>query len=142
MYPVPIAGKPFRERSGVYLFNMLIYGDAEVRDQVFPLDAELYSNFYFPGVVTGYALLGWILSYFQIRFISAPNAIESYSWMTLALWTVFPGSLSVLSQMYVYAFWPIYVYMGFKTLASPQPLSLSGKHRGFTGTCFIEVEQA
>jgi len=132
IYPVPIVGKPFRESSGVYLYNMLIYGDPEVLDQVFPLDAELYSNFHFPGVVAGYALLGCVLSYFQFRFMSAPNAIESYSWMTLAMWTVFPGSLAVLSQMYVYAFWPMYVYMEFKTLAHPHPLHLSGKQRDCT----------
>ena len=28
----------------------------------------------------------------------------------MALWTVFPGSLSVMSQIYLYSFWPIYVY--------------------------------
>jgi hypothetical protein len=132
VYPIPIVGKPFRESSGVHIFNMLIYGDPDVLDQVVPLDAELYSNFHFPGVAAGYALLGWVLSYFQFRFMSAPNAVESYSWMTLALWTVFPGSLPVLSQMYVYAFWPIYVYMGFNALTHPKALPPSEWQRGFT----------
>jgi hypothetical protein len=132
VYPIPVVGKPFRESSGVYLFNEFIYGDPDVLDQIFPLDAELYVNFHFLGVAAGYALLGWVVSCFQFRFMSAPNAIESYSWMMLALWAVFPGSLPVASQMYVYAFWPIYVYMGFKALAHAEPLRLSARQRGFT----------
>jgi hypothetical protein len=42
--------------------------------------------------------------------------VESYSWMLLALFTIFPGSLPVASQLYVYSFWPIYVYMLVKNV--------------------------
>jgi len=36
----------------------------------------------------------------------------------MALWTVFPGSLAITSQIYVYSFWPIYSYFAAKHLWS------------------------
>jgi O-antigen polysaccharide polymerase Wzy len=116
VYPIPVLGKPFREKSGVFIFNEFIYGDPEVLDQVLPLDAELYVNFHIPGVVVGNILLGWGLCFFQRQFLHAANLVESYSWMLLALFTIFPGSLPVASQLYVYSFWPIYVYMLVKNV--------------------------
>jgi hypothetical protein len=124
LYPVPIFGKAYRVDSGVGIFNMLIYQDPENVDQVIPFDAELYINFHIPGVVAGYALLGLFVCFFQGRFLAAPWAIESYAWLLLGLWTVFPGSLPVLSQMCLYSFWPIYVYFALKaflTVNGPAP---------------------
>lgn len=121
LYPVPVLGKPLRKFSGVHLFNELIYADPDVLDQVFPLGAELYINFHLPGVVVGYGLLGCLLSWFQVRFLSAPTAVESYSWMMFSLWTIFPGSLPVVSQLYIYAFWPIYIYMAYKEFTHVKP---------------------
>jgi hypothetical protein len=54
----------------------------------------------------------------QGKFIAAPNPVESYAWIMLALWTVFPGSLSVTSQIYLYSFWPIYSYFMIKSVSS------------------------
>jgi hypothetical protein len=114
LYPVPVFGKAFRAESGVGILNMLIYQDPEVVDQIISYDAELYLNFHVPGVIVGNALLGWLIRYFQGRFLHAPKAIESYVWLMLALWTIYPGSLPVISQMCVYFFWPIYGYFALK----------------------------
>ena len=110
IYPLPVLGKPFRDISGPVIFNELIYGDTDSLDQIIPLDGELYINFHLAGVVLGSMLLGCFLAWLQGRFVAAPTPVESYAWLMMALWTVFPGSLSVTSQIYVYSFWPIYIY--------------------------------
>jgi hypothetical protein len=118
VYPVPVLGKPFREISGPVIFNDLIYGDTNSLDQIIPLDGELFINFHLAGVVVGYVLLGCFLAWLQGKFLAAPNPLESYAWIMMALWTGFPGSLSVASQIYVYSFWPIYFYFMVKNLRS------------------------
>jgi hypothetical protein len=129
VYPVPVLGKPYRDSSGPVIFNELIYGDADTAlDQVIPQDGELYMNFHLVGVVLGNLLLGGFLAWLQGKFMAAPTPVESYAWVMLAIWTVFPGSLSVASQIYVYSFWPIYTYFTVKhlwswhfTSGSPRP---------------------
>lgn len=116
VYPIPVLGKPFREISGPGIFNELIYGDSDSVDQIIPLPGELYVNLHLAGVVLGGALLGWALACMQGRFVAAPTAVESYAWLMMALWTVFPGSLAVMSQIYLYSFWPIYVYFAARRL--------------------------
>jgi hypothetical protein len=119
VYPIPVLGKPYRDTSGPTIFNELIYGDTDTSlDQIIPLAGELYMNFHLAGVVLGYVLLGCVLAWMQRKFAAAPNPVESYAWLLVALWTVFPGSLSVTSQMYVYSFWPIYSYFVAKRLWS------------------------
>jgi hypothetical protein len=110
VYPIPVLGKPFRDLSGPVIFNELIYGDSDSVDQIIPLAGELYINFHLAGVVLGGVLLGCLLAWQQGRFVAAPTPVEGYAWLMMALWTVFPGSLSVASQIYLYSFWPIYVY--------------------------------
>jgi hypothetical protein len=80
-------------------------------------------------VVLGNVLLGCFLAWLQGKFVAAPNPVESYAWLMMALWTVFPGSLSVTSQIYVYSFWPIYVYFVVKSLWSWH--STMAEHRRF-----------
>ena len=110
VYPIPVLGKPYRDISGPMIFNHLIYGDTDSIDQIISLAGELYINFHFAGVVLGSVLLGSLLAWLHGKFVAAPNPVESYAWLMMALWSVFPGSLSVTSQIYVYSFWPIYVY--------------------------------
>src|SRR6266853_754192 len=118
VYPIPVLGKPYRDTSGTGIFNELIYGDTDSPDQIIPLDGELYINFHLAGVVLGNVLLGWVLAWLQGKFAAAPNPVESYAWLMMALWTVFPGSLPVISQMYAYSFWPIYGYFLVKSVWS------------------------
>ncbi len=116
VYPIPVLGKPYRDISGTAIFNELIYGDTDTLDQIIPLVGELYMNFHLAGVVLGNVLLGGLLVWLQGKFMAAPNPVESYAWAIMALWTVFPGSLAVTSQIYVYSFWPIYSYFVSKRL--------------------------
>jgi hypothetical protein len=118
VYPVPVLGKPYREVSGPAIFNELIYGETDTLDQIIPLAGELYVNLHLVGVVLGYGLLGLLLAWLHRKFMAAPNPVESYAWLMIALWTAFPGSLSVGSQIYVYSFWPIYTYFAVKSLRS------------------------
>ena len=118
VYPIPVLGKPYRDISGTGIFNELIYGDTDSVDQIIPLDGELYINFHLAGVVLGNVMLGCFLAWLQARFVAGPNPVESYAWLMMSLWAVFPGSLSVMSQMYVYSFWPIYSYFMAKRLRS------------------------
>ena len=87
-----------------------------MRDQTIPFDAELFINFHVPGVLIGYALLGWLLNLFQRLFLRSTKPVASYIWVLFGLWTVFPGSLPVTSQIYLYSFWPIYVYLAAQML--------------------------
>ena len=130
VYPIPVLGKPYRDTSGTGIFNELIYGDTESVDQVIPLDGELYINLHLAGVVLGNVLLGCFLAWLQGKCVGAPNPVESYAWLMMALWTVFPGSLPVTSQIYVYSFWPIYLYFVVKSFWSWN--SALGGHRDQT----------
>ena len=135
VYPIPVLGKPYRDISGTGIFNELIYGDTNSVnpisvDQIIPLDGELYINFHLAGAVLGNLLLGCFLAWLQGRFMAAPNPVESYAWLMMALWTVFPGSLAVASQIYVYSFWPIYSYFVAKRLWSWN--SATASHRDQT----------
>jgi hypothetical protein len=123
LYPLPALGRPFRERSGVILYNRAIYGEPGVGetdtvDQVLPYDTEFYINLGVPAVVAGFALLGCLMAWFQRHFLLAASPIESYCWLILGFWCAFPGSLPVLSQQYIYFCWPIYVYFALKALGA------------------------
>lgn len=116
VYPIPVLGKPYRDSSGPVIFNELIYGGTDSLDQIIPLDGELFINFHLAGVVLGNVLLGCVLAWLQGKFMAAPRPVESYAWLMMALWTVFPGSLSVTSQIYVYSFWPMYIYLSVESV--------------------------
>jgi hypothetical protein len=130
VYPIPVLGKPYRDSSGPVIFNQLIYGDTDSVDQIIPLDGELYVNFHLAGVVLGGVLLGCLLAWLQGKFVAAPNPVESYAWLMMALWIVFPGSLSVASQIYLYSFWPIYIYFVVRRFRSWNA-AMAGDQRRF-----------
>jgi hypothetical protein len=119
VYPVPVLGKPYRDLSGTVIFNDLIYGYPDNLDQVIPLNGELYINFQLAGVIVGNVLLAAVIAGMQFKFRTSRTPVESYAWFTLALWTIFPGSLPVISQMYLYSFWPIYVFFAVASCQLP-----------------------
>ncbi|MCW2546239.1 MAG: hypothetical protein JWN96_699 [Mycobacterium sp.] len=109
MFPVPVLGKSFRNTSGPTLYNELIYGEPDIRDQNLPLGAELYWNFGVPGIVVGYFLLGFAIRRLDDRIEVAPDALASYTWSYCGIWValLIIHSISVLAQMIVYFFWPM-----------------------------------
>jgi hypothetical protein len=111
MSPVPRLGRSFRASSGVVLYNRLIYGSQEVADQVIPFQGELFINFHLPGLIIGYLLLGLVMQRLQRGFERAPTSLQAFSWQYAATWTAYlvAGSVAVISQIFVYFFWPIYV---------------------------------
>ena len=127
MAPIPIVGKSFRESSGVALYNKLIYGSIPAEDQVIPFDAEVFVNFHVFGVVIAFFLLGLVIAHLQTRFHTAPNSFEAYYYFLMSVWISFLviGSAAVTSQIFVYFFWPVYLYMVTKALFGMQPLTIS-----------------
>ena len=71
-------------------------------------------------MILGYLLLGFLQAFLQQRFLHARQPITSYAWLSIGIWTMFPGSLSVLSQICVYSFWPIYAFAIFQNLRCTQ----------------------
>jgi len=113
--PVPVLGKPFRNASGPYtsgttLYNELIHGEPDVRDQILGFGAELYWNFGIPGIVVGYFLLGFAVRRFDDRVQAAADVLASYSWSYCGTWVALLviNSISVLAQIIIYFFWPIF----------------------------------
>lgn len=109
--PVPIVGKPFRVSSDTTIYNHMIYGRSGVVDQVVPPDGELIMNFGVPAVPVGLAFVGALMAALETRFRRARTALQSYVWMYAAVWfsASIVDSLLVLSQIFVYFFWPIYM---------------------------------
>jgi hypothetical protein len=112
MSPVPVLGAPFREHSGPFIYNYMIYGPGAIYDQVIPFIGELFLNLHLPGIVLGYAGLGVATAYLQKRFMGASEAFEIYCWMFAAVWLLFLvyGSIAALSQICVYSGWPMYLF--------------------------------
>jgi len=108
LQPLPIAGKSFRQTSGTALYNALLNRS----DQVAPFESELFFDFHVPGVILGFALLGWLIGRLQAAFLTAPSALRMFIAQYTASWLLFLaiGSISVVSQIFAYFFWPIYVY--------------------------------
>lgn len=131
MYPLPVVGKPFRDASGVVLYNRLIYGEPGVVDQVTPAAAELFLNFHLPGVAAFFALLGFAVQRTEQHFQAAPTAFRAVAAFMVGMWLSFPiaGALAVVSQIFIYSFWPLYAYYGLRAVlgaclapAGPRPV--------------------
>jgi hypothetical protein len=113
LYPVPQVGKPFRDTSGVRIYNRLIYGQSSsVTDQIVPFEGELFLDYALAGVVAGYLLLGWAVARVQRGFERARDAFTVFAWQYGAVWLAFlvVGSIAVFSQIALYFFWPVLVY--------------------------------
>lgn len=108
--PVPKLGRLFRPASGTAYYNGLVYGDLGTSDQVVPFEGELFINFWWPGVLVGYLLIGVGVRRLQEKFEAAPTAIQIFVWQYAAVWIAFlaVGGLAPVSQIFIYFFWPAY----------------------------------
>ncbi|HKI18676.1 MAG TPA: hypothetical protein VKA15_12395 [Isosphaeraceae bacterium] len=112
MFPIPIIGKSFRATSGVVIYNEMIYGNTGVLDQIIPFEGELFMNFHLLGIVVGYGILGHVAFRLQRAFEQSSSAIKCFISIYTAYWILFliQGALAVVSQIFVYSFWPICFY--------------------------------
>jgi hypothetical protein len=110
--PLPILGKPFRDSSGTAVYNRLIYGMLDVQDQIAPFQGETFLDFHLPGLVAAFALVGWLTFRLQTAFTASLSFFESFVWQYFSIWICFSifGSLSVVSQVFIYFCWPFYLY--------------------------------
>ena len=118
--PVPVLGKSFRDASGTGLYNGWIYGSADFHDQVIPFAGELYIDLRFVGVLVGFLMLGAIVARLQVGFVQATTALGAFVSQYVGMWLAFPivGSAEVVSQIFVYFMWPVYVAIGYSLLRS------------------------
>lgn len=112
MSPVPILGKPFRESSGPALYNRALYGMPGLEDQIIPFSAELFVNFHAAGVFAGFFLLGLILGGAELWFDAVDSAFGAFAIQYASVWvaTLAVWSLSVVSQIAIYFFMPVWFY--------------------------------
>jgi hypothetical protein len=117
--PVPVIGKPFRAASGPAAYNELVYGENDIDDQILGFGAELYWNFGIPGIIVGYLMLGFAVRRFDDRVEAAPDALASYSWSYCGIWVALLAinSISILTQIITYFFWPVLAMFAVSYLA-------------------------
>lgn len=117
--PLPILGKAFREDSGTGIYNRLIYGQLDVQDQIAPFQGEAFFDFHLAGILAGFSVLGWVAFKLQIAFTNAVSFFETFMWQYFSVWTFFLifGSLSVVSQIFIYFCWPFYFYSIYRHLS-------------------------
>jgi len=110
--PVPVIGKPFRQRSGFGIFNRVIYDTDGIADQNAPFQGEAFLDFHIPGILFVSAMLGWVLHRLQQAFERTGSSFEIYIWQYLSIWICFViiGSIEVPSQILIYSCWPIYAF--------------------------------
>ncbi|HEV2526999.1 MAG TPA: oligosaccharide flippase family protein [Thermomicrobiales bacterium] len=130
--PIPIIGEAFRSSSGVEIFNRLIYGPyPEFYDQVMPFQAELYINFGLTGIIIAYASLGLIVARLERSFQTTASTAQAFIAQYAAVWLGFliPGSLAATSQIFIYFFWPAYLYLALRLIGwrsernAPRPIA-------------------
>jgi hypothetical protein len=117
--PLPILGKPFRENSGTAIYNRFIYGMLDVQDQIAPFQGEAFLDFHLPGLLVGFGFLGWLAFRLQTAFEYLYSFFEIFVWQYFSVWAFFLifGSLSVVSQVFIYFCWPFYLYFFYRGLS-------------------------
>ena len=108
--PIPRLGIAFRASTGNAFYNRLVYGALGTHDQLVPLDAELFINFWWPGVAFGFVLFGILVARLQGCFERASTSLEMFVWQYAAVWVAYLvlGGIGPVSQVFIYFFWPAY----------------------------------
>jgi hypothetical protein len=119
--PVPVLGKGFRDESGPVIYNQLIYGTTGVVDQILPFEAEVFLCLGPGGLAVAFLLLGAVVARLQRVFERAGSAFDRYALQFAAMWLTFlvQGSLSAVSQVFVFFMWPFYGYALLRVLSTP-----------------------
>jgi hypothetical protein len=108
LYTVPVLGIPLRPQSTVQMYWDIVGRE----DQIVPFHGELFVNFHIPGIVVGLAILGVLIGYFEVKFERSLIPLDCFIWQYVSMWTSFIliANLMIVSEIYIYQFWPIYVY--------------------------------
>lgn len=115
LYSVPVLGKPYREHSGATLYNRMIYGSAGFADQIIPFEGEVRVTLGWAGLIVAFVVLGVVVSALQIRFEQSASSLFAYMSQYTAMWLTFllQGSVAAVCQIFVYFFWPLYLFLAF-----------------------------
>jgi len=116
--PLPKAGKPLRNDSDTALYNRMIYGKQDVADQVVPPEGEALLNFGLLGVPLLFGLIGLAVAESTERVQRARSTFDAYVWQYIGEWAAYAVIVSalVVSQIFIYFFWPIYVLAAMRTV--------------------------
>ncbi len=104
---VPVFGKPLREKSGVTVYNVALYGFSGVaEDQVFPTAAETYANGGIILVIVFFVLAGFAFAALNRLFISVHDSDILYRavlfYLALLMNASFLLSFQVMGQFLFY----------------------------------------
>jgi len=116
--PLPRLGAPFRPDSTLTHYNVLIYGPTGDLDQIVPFVGELFWSYQVGGVILGFFALGLVGARLQRNFELAISPLSAYVWVWMSYWVLFlvqDGS-AVISQQFIYVFWPVYVWCAIELI--------------------------
>jgi hypothetical protein len=110
--PLPIIGKPWRDDSGTFIYNRLIYGRSDIIDQIVPCQGELFLSLTIVGLAAFFAALGASIALLQKAFVESRGVFGAYAIQYIAIWCAFliQGSLGAVSQVLIYFCTPLYIY--------------------------------
>ena len=94
--PIPILGKAFREQSGPFLYNLIIYDSPDVQDKVIPVAGELFFNGGYAFVFMAHLLIG--RAYSKLDFMFKQNiAVNLPLALTVFYFTLLSNAFLMLS---------------------------------------------
>ncbi len=109
--PVPVIGKAFREQSGPFLYNLLIYNSTDVQDKIIPVAGELFYNGGYGLVVVAHLLIGRVYAWLDVVFKQNsalnPAIAMSIFYISLLFNATLLLSISVLVQYLVFNAAPV-----------------------------------
>jgi hypothetical protein len=104
--PIPILGKAFREQSGTFLYNLVIFDNPNVQDKVVPVVGELYYNGGYGLVAVIHLMLGAafvrIDAYFKQMVAIEPIVGAAIFYLFLLSTALLMLSITVFMQFLVF----------------------------------------